>query len=328
MSATLTWASSGLGAKTGTARADFFNDLAALVSSVAPNPAFSWQIASASVAGNPNYIVLKRKDGSPGRILIVGYTGAPAGANTTIFDVAAGSVLTTLPYIAWFPSGNVDTPSNLTSASGTILGNDAGAVKVGPGNTFSPGYGALIQHFLFDSEEGIWFCTQNPGSTVCNYMAAGDLLVDAADVAYGASIGGFTSSFGDLGISGSTQQPFSATKPSAGSATQCIRTNHGAANSVYYHGMSPNGVWAAVAPSSTDVLTNTSANKAWFVPIQLIGNAKGGGFVLKHRQFGYGPGTVSALQTYQITGPVTVAVQMNARVTGGNGSPWLTNFKI
>lgn len=328
MSSTLSWASSGLGVKTGTARADFFNDLNTLVSSLASDSRFSWQVASASVAGNPNYIVLKRKSGSVGRILIVAYTSAPAGANTTLFDVAAGSIATTLPYIAWFPSGNVDTPSNLTSASGTVLGDDTGSVKVGPGNTFSSGYGSSIQHFYFDSADGIWFCTQNPASAVCSYMAAGDLLVDAADVAYGASIGGSTGSLGAFGASASGQQPFSATRPAAGSTTECIRTNHGITNNVYYQGLSPNGVWAASAPSSTDVLTDTSANKAWFVPIQLVSNVKGGGFLLKHRQFGYGPGTVSALQTYLITGPVVAAVQMNARTIGGNGSTWLTNFKI
>lgn len=330
MSATLTWVSSGLGAKTGTTRATYFSDLDTLITSKAGDATFSWQVASVSIAANPNYLVLKRKDGSAGRILLVGYTAAPAGANTTLFDVAAGSVLTTTVYIAWFPAGNVDTPSNLTAASGTILGDDTGAVKVAPGATTATAYAALLQHYYFDSAEGVVFCTQNPASTSSYMVAAGDLLVDLNDDAYGCTIGYGSSVLGGFGSSTVTSVPvpFDPSPDNAGTSTACIRTNYGSANRLYYHAFMPTGSWANVAVNSTDILTETSSNSAWFVPCPLVGNAKGAGFPLKYRQMGWGPGATGPLSTYLITGPTVAARQLNAATTGGTGFPWLTNFKL
>lgn len=327
MSATLTWFNSGFGTKTGTTRADYINNLNTLFAANLSDSNFSWQVASVSTAGNPNYIVLKRKDGSAGRILIVAYTGTPAGANTAIFDVAAASVATTGAYIAWFPSGNVDSPSNLTAASGTILGNDANAVKVSAGGATATVYAASLQHFYMDSAEGIWFFTQNPASPNVFGIAAGDLVVDSADNAYGCTIGFGGSSLNSWGAA-SSQASFSASVIQAGNtATNGVRTNYGSSNRVYFHANAPTG-WANVAVSSTDILTDTATNRAWFVPQQLIGQTKGEGFVLKHRQIAFGPGTVGPFQIYQTTGPTVQARQCNGATVGGNGYPWLTNFKL
>ncbi len=330
MSATLTWNSSGLGAKTGTARDDYFNDLNTLVASFAGNATYLWQVASFSIAGNPRYLTLKRKDGSAGRILILGYTAAPAGANTTLFDVAAGSVLTTTAYVAWFPAGNVDTPSNLASASGTILGSDTGAVKVGALHVFSTSYAASVQHFYMESQEGIWFFTQNPANTTLSAMAAGDLVVDAADVAYGCTIAFGSVSLANWGA-GTSVIPHNVTGISAGASGSVVRTNHGASNRGYYHAFIPTGAagtWASVAVSSTDILTDAPNNKAWFVPVELLSAAKGEGFVLKHRQIAWGPATSGAFSVYNLTGPVVAARNCNAATIGGVGFPWLTNFKL
>ena len=85
---------------------------------------------------------MKRKDGSAGRILIVIWTVAPGGNNAAILDTTPG---VNVPYIAWFPSGNVDTPSNLLAASGTILGNDANCVKVASLGGIGTIYGCFYQ---------------------------------------------------------------------------------------------------------------------------------------------------------------------------------------
>lgn len=327
MSATLTWQSSGLGVKTGTARDNWFDDLHTLVASFASDSNYRWQVASFSLAGNPRYLVLKRKNGSAGRILLLGYTAAPAAANTTLFDVAAGSVLTTTSYVAWFPAGNVDTPSNLAAASGTILGDDTGAVKVGTFVVYGSSYAALIQHHYFESEEGIWFFTQNPATTTAHAAAAGDLVVDAADVAYGCTI-----SFGSASMSAwgttSGNMPYTSGAITAGTSAAAVRTNHGSANRTYYHAFIPSGNWASVAVSSTDILTDAPNNKAWFVPVELLSATKGEGFVLKHRQAAWGPGTVGPLSFYNTTGPVVAARNCNAATAGGTGFPWLTNFKL
>lgn len=326
MSSTLVWHSSGLGVKTGTARANFISDLATLFNANLSDANFSWHVASSSTAGNPNYLVLKRKNGSSGRILIVAYTAAPAGANPALFDVAAGSIGTTNVYVAWFPNGNVDTPSNLTAASGTILGSDTDAVKVVNGGATGTTYAALFQHFYFDSAEAVVFCQQNPAAATAYMFGAGDIVVDAADNAYGAAFG-----YGNTGINtwGSTTSmaPFVAAGVQAGALTAHVRTNYASANRAYYHATSVTG-WANVSVSVTDILTDTAANKAWFVPQQLVGNTKGEGFVLKYRQIAYGPGTLGAFQFYQTTGPTVQARQVNAATAGGNGYPWVVNFKV
>lgn len=330
MSATLTWQSSGLGVKTGTARDNYFDDLNTLVGSFGSDSNYRWQVASFSLAGNPRYLTLKRKDGSAGRILLLGYTAAPAGANTTLFDVAAGSVLTTAPYVAWFPSGNVDTPSNLASASGTILGNDTGAVKVGALNVLTTSYGASVQHFYMESEEGIWFFTQNPANAILSAFAAGDLVIDAADVAYGCTMAFAANSLQTWG-SATSVAPHNVTGISAGASGAAIRTNHGSSNRTYYHAFCPTGstaTWASVAVSSTDIMTDAPNNKAWFVPVELLSATKGEGFVLKHRQAAWGPAVTGAFSVYNTTGPVVVARNCSAATTGGVGYPWLTNFKL
>lgn len=152
MSATLTWYNSGLGTKTGTTVAALINDIVSLVNSYSGDANFSWQVASSSTAASPNYVVLKRKDGSAGRILLVIWTSAPAGNNAAILDQAPSS---NSLYGAWFPSGNVDTPSNLTASSGTILGNDSGCTKVWAPMVVGAVYAASFQPFYFDSAEAV-----------------------------------------------------------------------------------------------------------------------------------------------------------------------------
>lgn len=90
----------------------------------------------------------------------------------------------------------------------------------------------------------------------------------------------------------------------------------------------PTGTWASHAVNTTDVLTDTSNSRAYFVPVPLLGQRKGEGFVLKLRQIAWGPGTTSPFTEYSTTGPVTRARQFNAATAGGNGYPWFTNFKL
>lgn len=324
MSATLTWASSGAGTKTGTTVAALIGDLVTLVNSKSGDSTFSWQVASSNTATSPNYIVLKPKSGAAGRILLAVWTSAPAGNNAAILD---GAPTTNALYGAWFPSGNVDTPSNLTAASGTILGDDSGCVKVWAAMTVATIYGASIQPFYFDSAEAVLFAFQNPGGTTCNFAAAGSILVDASDNAYGGVLSYATTTISGFGGTTSPAN-WATTKPAANSATPCARTNYGATNRVYFHAWSPSGTWASAAVSSTDILTDTANSKAWFVPVQMLGQTKGEGFVLKLRQIAYGPGATGPLTPYNTTGPVVQARQINLATSGGNGFPWATNFKL
>ncbi len=324
MSATLTWYHSGVGTKTGTTQAAFFTDIVSLVGTKSGDANFKWEVASSDTAGNPNYVVLRRKDASAGRILIVAWTSAPAGNNAAILDAAptANNV-----YVAWFPSGNVATPSNLNASSGTILGNDTGAVKVTFGTATTTVYTTNIQPFYFDSTEAMFFGFQNPASATTHAFGAGDLVVDGADAAYGATVsfGGAAHTFGST----SGPMPWLSATASAGTASQTlVRTNYGSSNRVYYQAWFPSANWANSVVSATDILTNTGSSQVWHVPVQLLGTTKGEGFVIKLRQIALGPGTVGAFTPYNITGPVVAARQFNAATAGGNGFPWFTNFKL
>ncbi len=326
MAATLNWQSSGLGTKTGTTVAALITDLVALFNTYSGDANFKWQVASSSsTASSPNYIVLKRKDGSAGRILLAVWTSAPAGANAAILDQAPA---TNNLYGAYFPSGNVDTPSNLTASSGTIMGNDTGAVKVWAAMPVTSIYTTSLQPFYFDSAEAIYFCFQNPASASVYLAAAGAILVDGSDNAYDGVMSFGSSLAAAISSQNSAVMPFSITKPNAGATNACVRTNYGSTDRVYYQAWSCSSTWAASPVGPTDILTITASNLAYFVPIQLLGQTKGEGFVLKLRQFGLGPGTVGPFTVYNTTGPTVVARQINAATTGGNGYPWLTNFEI
>lgn len=326
MSATLTWQNSGLGTKTGTTVAAFIADVVSVVNSKSGDGAFAWAVASSNTATSPNYVVLKRKSGAAGRVLIAVWTSSPAGNNSAILD---GAPATNAAYCAFFPAGNVDTPSNLTASSGTIMGDDTGAVKVGTAGAVSTIYGASFQPFYFDSAEAIFFGFQNPAAASIYGFGAGYLLVDAADNEYAAvvSSGGTTLSSFSSGSSATFSWTSSANGAGTGSSP-CARTNYGSANRVYYSAFQPSGAWAQQAVGPSDVLTDTSASKAWFVPMQMLGMTKGEGFALKLRQIGFGPGTTGPFASYNTTGPVVAARQFNAMTSGGNGYPWFTNFKL
>lgn len=325
MSATLTWASSGLGTKSGTTVAALINDIVSLVNSKSGDAAFSWEVASSNTATSPNYIVLKRKDASVGRILLAVWTSAPAGNNAAILDAAPA---TNNLYGAWFPNGNTDTPSNLTASSGTILGNDSNCTKVWAAMTVAAVYAASVQPFYFDSAEAVFFGFQNPAAAQIYGAGAGDLLVDASDNAYGAVVGFGTSTLANFAASLTSVMAWISTKPNAGAVTACTRTNYGSADRVYFLAFAPTGTWAAAAVGLADILTDTTNSKAWFVPVQMLGQTKGEGFVLKLRQIGFGPGTSGPFTPYNTTGPVVQARQFCAKTDGGNGHPWFTNFKL
>jgi hypothetical protein len=321
-SATLTWASSGAIAKTGTTNAALITDLVAAINALSPGAAFSWQVASSSTVG-PLYIVLKPKSGAAGRILLVIWASVPAGNNAAILDAAPS---TNTLFGAYFPAGNVDTPSNLTAASGTILGDDTGAVKVWAGAAIASFYGAGVQMHYFDSAEALVLGAANPGGGNHFFCAAGNIAVDASDNAYAAvmSTAGSTATFGAV----TSPLAHTVTVPTAGSTSPCVRTNYGSANRAYFCAWGPSGNWASVTVSATDILTQTSTNSAWFVPVQLLGQTKGEGFVLKLRQMALGPGTLGPLTAYNTTGPVVAARQACLYTAGGNGLLWMTNFKV
>jgi hypothetical protein len=201
-------------------------------------------------------------------------------------------------------------------------------VKVSAASTVSTIYAALFQPFYFESNEAIWFGWQNPASAITFCQAAGNLVVDGADIEYGATLSYVSASLQNFGATTTGLAWTTTAQPAGPSVTPHLRTNYGSANRVYYNAMQPSGNWASSVVGPNDVLTDTATNRVWFVPVQLLGLTKGEGFVLKFRQVAWGPGTVGAFTAYNTTGPVVQARQFNAATAGGNGYPWLVNFNI
>jgi hypothetical protein len=329
MSATLTWASSGLATKTGTTAAACFSDLKDEIDSHSADAEFFWEVVGSELATTPYYLNLGRKDASAGRISIICWTSAPAGNNSAILGTAPA---TNQLFIAWFPDGTGTTLSNLTASSGTINGDDTDCVKVSASATFSSMYGANFQWFYFDSAEGVVFGTQNPAATSIYWLGAGDLVVDAADTAYGCTFGTGTSGSVNQVFGTTALWPWSAANTLAGtSSNQNLRTNYGSADRQYYQPCSSYGAWTTqTAGSANDILVDGTNTYAYFFPQPLVASqVKGGGFPLKLRQICGGPTTPSAFYTYSTTGPVAQATQFCAATSGSTGgAPWMVNFKI
>jgi hypothetical protein len=326
MSATLTWHVSGLGTKTGTTNVTFLTDLAALVASNSGDADFKWEVASLNDSSTPMYLVLKRKDASAGRILFVVWTSSPAANNAAILDQ---SPTTNNIYGAWFPAGNVDTPSNLAAASGTILGDDTGCTKVASGIAAGSFYPASFVPYYFDSEEALVVCTQNPAGVPCCVYGFGDLVVDEIDDVYGAVFA--DTNFASFGSNtGTGCLLFTTVVQTPGAANQaCLRTRYDGTERPWFIAFRPSGVWANQVVGVNDVLTDTSEAKAWFIAPQLMAQGKkGGGFPIKLRQIAWGPGTTAALEVYNTVTLTPAAIQMNALTGGGSGRAWAVNFKL
>lgn len=323
MSTTLTWNFSGLATKSGTSNAALIDDIVTLVNSKSGDANYKWQVASSDNVGNPLHVVLKRKDASAGRLLILIPSSSPGTQNPVIFDQTptASSF-----YGAWFPAGNSDTASNIFSSSGTVMGNDTGAVKVWAGMNASLIYASAFKLFTFDSSEAFYIFFQDPGNATLYGAGAGKIIVNGSDVEYDAVISLGLGNWGLMGSSGIMS--WSSSTINAGSTTACVRTNYGSANRVYFAAWNPSGPWLSQPIGGTDVLSDTATQRLWFQSISLVGQAKGEGIIFKLRQIGYGPATTGSFTPYNTTGPVVAARQCNAATGGGVGYPWFTNFKI
>ena len=281
-------------------------------------------MAASSLAATPYYLWIRRKDGSAGRILFATYTSTPAGANPSLFEVAAGSVTINYTGAAFFPAGTAASPSNLTAGSGSVSGDDTGCTKLQIGSTISSAYNTSIVPFYFDCNEGLVVCTQNPASTGTYPCIAGWLAVDGADSVYAMA---YASPALQQFSATTSNNPWTAAGAPAGAPTIAYRVFYGGVSKPFFDAWSPTG-WANQTVSATDPMTDTGTTRAWFCPQQLMSNTKGEGLVLKLRQIAHGPATVGAYGIYNATGPVVKARQVCNGTAGSTSAPWLVNFKI
>jgi hypothetical protein len=182
--------------------------------------------------------------------------------------------------------------------------------------------------YWFDTAEGGFFLTNNPGAAANYTFGGGKLVVDASDVVYDCTF----SVLNWNNWQSSDPLPFAniGTTINAGSTTnKVVRTNYGTTDDLFFQAFRPMDYLSQTADSSNDPLVDTSVTKAWFIPIQLVSRRKGVGFALKFRQLAWGPSSGSAFKAYSTTGPVVAAIQSCATTAGNaQGNPYVTNFKI
>jgi hypothetical protein len=342
MASTLTWTESTGPTQTAATLAGFFADLDTMITANASNSAFNWKVGQYQNS-NPYYITLVQKSNVPSGgnpapvILIVGYTGAPAGVNTDIFDSGA-TITANSVHIIYFPSATTSTPSNLSSASGTVMGSDTNCVKAcTSGAIASTFYAATYQLWYMDSADGIYLFSQTPNATAYQALGAGLLLVDYSGNAYAATCGIYDGS-SDVTLL-SNWKEWSSTFTGAGNelpSAAIYRTNYGTADSLFFLAF---GVSTALTPwlnqtngAAADILVNLATSTVYFAPIMLLGQTKGQGVVLKIRQIAMGPQTPTAsvaFYGYYGTGNVLQAFAMsNNNASATSLFPWAVNFQV
>lgn len=331
MSATLTWRRT-TATKTGTAVADLINDIVTAVNAVVSDADYKWEVASSNNGGSPYYVVLKPKDGSAGRLLLVVYTSSPAGANSAIFDT---SPATGYLFVAWFPNGNVDTPSNLSASSGTIMGSDTDVIKAVMVNAVSTLYGANLAVQVFDSEEAVILTFQNPSASTAYVAGGGKLMVDENDDAHDAVIGshatGDLNNFAAVSTSSLFYYSSGLGTVQAGSTSPSlpglIRSRMEGSSKTYCRAYIPAG-WGSASFGSS-LMFNESTSKAYFEPVPLLNAVdKGVGIVAKLRQIALGPPSNSAYSVINSPALSPAAINLSGNASGATSFPWLVNFKI
>lgn len=321
MSAILEWFHS-TGAKTGTTPQFLFTDLAAMFAANVGDANFSWEVASSEVVTTPLQITLKPKGGGIGRILFICYTSAPAGNNPAFLN---GAPTINRFYTTFFPNGNVDTPSNLAASGGTVMGDDTDSLYVSAGTNISNMYAASVTPYYFDSAEGVVLFTQNPISTTIYSQGAGYLFVDASDNVYPSNFG-----FGQNNANlwqGSGPMNWASGNYLPTNTNARARVNYGGNNRQFFNAWLPTGLWAN-STAGNSMLIDTGSSQAFFVPVSLLGQLRGEGFVLKWRQIAFGPPTTGAFATVTETGPTIVARQAYSNGAGSTGAMWFINSKI
>ena len=331
MAALVTWQQVGPPTKTGDGVAPFYTDLNTMFTSKASDVNFLWEVASYNDAATPYYLVLKRKDASVGRLLFVTWTSTPAGANSTL--CVSGNPSNNLFYCTWFPNGNTDTPSNLTSASGTVMGNDTDALYMAHGLP-AAAYNSTYSIQAFAHAGGVMVLMGQTGTTYV--MGGGQVVVDQADVAYDccfSSGNGNVSDFWD-GF------PFNSSSETTDATWGMIRANYGANNRMFFHPWSFSGNWHTDTnlQDTTNVMYDWNQSKLWWSAFPLMANIKGANWTLKWRQMAYGPvqrqygslPTVTNLNHYIYSSSDTVPDIIVPIMTAGNTNPsvYLTNFKV
>ena len=278
--------------------------------------------ANTSIGGTGSGWSVPVGTGPVGRLLLLEYTTAPGFYNTNIFE---GIPAINYENTVWFPNGNINTPTSsalVTASTGafTVMGSDVGVVKASTSMPVTTLYLANQSVYYYDCVDGVVFAVQNQVSpTAPNMFGGGTLLVDYSDTVYDTTFFFTPANWNSWGI----------TTVLAGIANSSTigfwRTTYGGTGSRYYF-----SAWGNQASgSASDIMTNFTTGQAYYAALQLLGQTKGEGIVLKARQWGYGPGTIGGFEVFYTTGPSPAALSGWASpASAGTNTPWFTNFKM
>lgn len=324
----LNWVHATPVSKSGNGMAAFFTDLKDTIDNESANANFLWQSASILTTAGLQYLVLKRKDGSAGRILLLGWSASsPASPNPTLFTT--GTPTLNRPHMAWFPNGNTDTPSQLASGNtGTIMGDDTGCTYAVTAPVTA--YGSNYSPWCWASEEIVVFGYQNTSGNGTSSFAAGALFVDrddnASDGAYMDTEGSLTAALASTLIPSPGNTVTWSTSFAFGFNGHGICVNDAGGKRALALAAGFVGSYADNNSSAQNVHIDTALAKAWFQPIAFLDSTKGGGWKYKMRQLAIGPPTASPLEVINTATLSPAAVSLSEyRVTS---TVWGTNFKV
>lgn len=266
---------------------------------------FPWQVCSFEGTTAPWFVTLKRKDGSPGRIIFVAVSSAPGTTYNPQFGTYAWPAASIRA--AYFRDATSDTPSNILATSGDVFTNPTN--RSGMGATLSMTVGAT-KLAAWGCAAGIYLVAASGGGAVTAAVAVGDFLEDDVGTEYPASC---------LWLNGTMDNVPPSAAPAA--STSGIHT---ILSEVAHHFGA--GYTAPTALSSFQ--RDASGKRSWFYPRGLGSYTVQLGSAMKYklRQIAYGPtplgsyeqefnlgGTLNAISTHPGTQP---------------GYAWLVNFKV
>ena len=267
---------------------------------------FPWEVCSFEGTTAPWFVTLKRKNGTPGRIIFIGVSVAP---NTT-YNPQLGNLSWSPVSVraAFFPLATSDIPANILATSGDVFTNPGGGSGLGPGTAMTTGSNLLG---CSACEDGI-FLRYGTASNTTTAFIVGDLLEDDAGNQEPISI---AASAGDLAGGMSSPSTSPTVTITGGFTLRSGSTVHFGAG------------WTA--PTGLPAyLRDNGAKLSWFLPRSLCCYSLPLGQAMKYklRQIAHGPTPLAANEALTDTGAVLKAVSTAPNTNPG--LPWLTNFKV
>ena len=304
MTTTIAWKALPVGpalSATGTNIVGLFNQLNNYFTSLAANADCHWEVCSFNVAASPYHLVLKRKNGTPGRILFMGVTAAPGAVYNDAMRNYTWSIAGTRA--AYFPEATSDVPANLLTNAGEVFTNPGNCTGMTASFATYTGTDTLK---LFSSQEGIILRLGGPGSPPTLFWVIGELLERYDEI--GINCAGTTATF---------TSPL-ALAPTVSTLGFSVRIGGGFAHV---------GEARSLSVGVQTLLRDLGTKQSWYFPI-ILGTAQAARIDLagyKLRQVTTGGVPLAGDEIIYTTGPVERAYAMSSTVSM---FLWLTNDKV